>query len=151
MTGNSIDQQNNTQNMNRSVEIGNNYTLKDSALWDNQSHKTTMLKLIYISIEHLTENRRGLLSNDTFRNLRIMFVNNAANECKCSPINSKQLQEDITFFGVSDVTKCVLIDSENLEVKSVVEAKLREDIHDFIIRQVFIRYYCSDLMCKNIQ
>ncbi|XP_033219558.1 uncharacterized protein LOC117174498 isoform X1 [Belonocnema kinseyi] len=134
MTGNSIDQKNNTQNMNKSLKIVHACILKNFALWDNQSHKTTMLKLIYSSVKHLTENRRGILSNDTLKNLQRMLVINAANKCKCSPINSKQLQEDITFFGVNDVAKFEINDSDNLEVKSVIEAKLREDIHDFIIR-----------------
>ena len=134
MRANSSDEKNNAQNPNKNVEIGNIHTIKQCALWDNQNHKTTKLKFIYSNLEQVTENRSEVLSSASLRYLQRILVNYAANKCKNSPINSKEMQEDIAFLGISDAIKCELNDSENLEIKSIVEAKLRENIHDFIIR-----------------
>lgn len=90
------------------------------------------LKLIHLCLESITQDQNSSLSKSTAEKLRKLLAIHEVKKLIHLPNYSKNSKDELTLLGILELPEHKLTYEEQMEIKSCLETKLREKVHNFI-------------------
>lgn len=89
-------------------------------------------KLIYQSLEDLCQNQNSSLKKNTVEKLKKLLAIHEVKKYIHLPNYSKSSKDELSLLGILELPEQKFTYEEQLEIKSCLETKLREKMHNFI-------------------
>ncbi|XP_015587766.1 uncharacterized protein LOC107264239 [Cephus cinctus] len=137
------------QESSKDASLGLKNAIKNFSLCENSIAEFAQLKLIFECIMESSLNVNDSVSDDVLKKLRQLVLNHEAKKYLHLPGDSKDCNEELKLLGLFDLPKVKLTYEEKLNIKSIVESRLREKIHSFLLLYENTGGNLKELMKKN--